>query len=76
MNHLTYNFKGKNDIQKCICGVIMNNVHLYQCTSLREGRKCDISYIKIFNGSLMEQQQIVNILHENMKSFEEFPGPV
>ena len=44
MNNLTYN-QGKNSIQKCICGIIMNNEHLYQCESLSEGRKCQISYI-------------------------------
>ena len=72
MNHLQYNFKGNNIIEKCLCEEPMNNEHLYYCKFLNQGRKCDIPYNKIFNGTIFEQREIVIILNKNMTRFEMF----
>ena len=70
MNDLKNNFKGKNDVEECLCGSdILVNQHLYQCELFNEGRKCEIQYIKLFNGSLLEQKEILNILEDNMEKY-------
>ena len=73
MNKLKYNFQGNSDIiQTRICENVLNNEHLYYCEVLNEGRKCDVSYMELFNGNLRKQKIVVNILHENMENFETF----
>ena len=60
--------------KKCLCGenVKFDNEHLYNCLVLNEGQKPTISYIQLFNGTLSEQRDIVNILNRNMNHFETF----
>ena len=74
MNDLQYNFNGNNVVQSCLCNkkVILNNEHLFYCEVLNEGRKCNTPYIKLFNGTLFEQRDIVNILDANMRKYETF----
>ena len=73
MNDLEYNFQGNNVVQNCLCEEkLLDNEHLYYCTILNEGRKCTVPYIKLFNGTIIEQRDIVNILKENRLKYETF----
>ena len=71
MNPLQYNFKGNNCIELCICGTEINNEHLYICESFTTNRTNKLPYSKIFNGTISEQQIIIQILTENMKIFSQ-----
>ena len=66
MNQIKDNFKKMNYVDKCICGLILPNEHLYMCVILKEGRINKLIYNKIFNGTLSEQKKVINILNENV----------
>ena len=68
MNKLKYNFGGE-DI--CICGLNLENEHLLSCGILNNGTPRNISYNDIFNGSIKQQKDIIQILIKNMNKFEE-----
>ena len=71
MNLLTYNFPNKNSqIQKCKCGEQITNEHLLDCDMLNNGRKYDLKYQQIFNGTIQEQKSILNVLQKNLKIVE------
>ena len=70
MNSLNYNFPGKQIIDKCICGEVMNNEHLFSCNILNNGKQPETIYQNIFNGTLLEQKYIINILETNMRKYE------
>ena len=73
MNSLKYNFKGKHIIELCLCNTeILVNQHLYECEILNEGRKNNTPYNKLFNGTLMEQYNIVNTLEFNMENYRKY----
>ena len=74
MYNLQYNFSGNKIVQKCVCdkNINLNNEHLYYCDVLNEGQTFSIPYIKLFNGTIIEQCQIVNILNENMNKYETY----
>ena len=75
-NSLNYNMAGNGDIDLCKCGDQITNRHLYDCRSFN-GNSNDnsINYDKIFNGTLMEQKKIVNILTRNTEIFEKWKHP-
>ena len=65
MNNLKYNFPGKEPVtEKCKCGEVMENSHLYECKILNNSEK-KVSYDKIFSGRLIEMKNVINILTEN-----------
>ena len=73
MYSLKYNFKGKSVIEMCLCNTeILVNQHLYECEILNGGRKNNTPYNKLFNGTLMEQYNIVNNLEFNMGNYRKY----
>ena len=59
MNKLKYNLGGE-DI--CICGRNLENDHLLRCEILNNGTLSNILYNDIFNGSIKQQKDIIQIL--------------
>ena len=57
MNPIKNNFNKMNYLEKCDCGIKLTNEHIYTCVFLNEGRKLNVSYNKLFNGTLSEQKQ-------------------
>ena len=78
MNNLNYNFSNQKVIQYCVCNEQMTNEHLYNCNMLRKKNKSNSityfpEYSNIFNGSIFDQKQILNILKQNIETYEEDP---
>jgi hypothetical protein len=67
MNSLKYNFGGE-DI--CLCGTFLNNEHLYSCKTLNREKRPRLEYSNIFNGTIIEQKEIVQILKRNMEEYQ------
>ena len=65
------NFINNKSKQLCVCGIEMNNIHLYECRTLNRDIKTH-SYSKLFNGTLKEQKYIANILTKNEDKYNEF----
>ena len=72
MNKLNYNYPGNKIVELCQCGVQMTNEHLYYCIVLNEGIRNQDKYEQIFNGTITEQKQILDILEQNMMKHEQF----
>ena len=72
MNKLQYNFSKSNSLQLCMCKQQMTNDHLYICDIMNSVTKLNISYSKIFHGTISEQKKIIIKLNENMNIFENF----
>ena len=74
MNLRKYNFPGNTENEICICGQSLTNEHLYYCYILRcensENSDQYHEYNKIFNGTLHEQKEILNILRKHSKQYE------
>ena len=71
-NKLTYNYPGNKEIELCECGVDITNEHLYNCLMLNQGKIVEDNYETIFNGTLIEQKQVLNILEQNMNKHEDY----
>ena len=69
MNELKYNFGGED---LCICGSRLDNEHLFNCEVLSEGKPSNTEYKLIFNGSIKQQKDIIQILNRNMKTLKKF----
>ena len=69
MNNLKYNFSNNSESQYCLCKhQILTNQHLFNCEYLNnEKSKINLEYDRIFNGTLMEQKAILNIIRKNMR---------
>ena len=67
MNSLKYNFGGE-DI--CVCGTVLNNEHLYSCETLNGEYLPSLKYSVIFNGTIVQQKEVIQILNRNKKIFE------
>ena len=66
MNDLKCNFGGENI---CICGNFLDNEHLFICEALNKKTQRSTEYKNMFNGTIKEQKDIVQILKTNMKIF-------
>ena len=71
-NKLTYNYPGNKEKELCECGVNITNEHLYNCLMLNQGKIVEDNYEQIFNGTLSEQKQVLNILEQNMNKHEDY----
>ena len=60
------NFGGEDHY---ICGNILENEHLYYCEAFNKEKIRNIEYKSIFNGSIKEEKEIIQILNEKMKIF-------
>ena len=69
MNTLKYNFGGE-DI--CVCGTLLKNEHLYSCETLNGENIMSLEYHKLFNGTIVQQKEVLQILKRNMKIFENY----
>ena len=70
MNNLSYNYPGNKKVEIFQCGVKMTNEHWYYCIVLNEGISIQDKYEQIFNGTITEQKQILDILKQNMMKHE------
>ena len=70
MNNINHKFSTNKDIQYCVCGKQITNAHLYYCEILNNEVR-NIPYNKIFNGTISEQKQVLNILRTNIRIFRE-----
>ena len=71
MNKLQYNFPGSNIEEFCICNIKLTNLHLYNCEYLGKLEENRPEYEKIFNGTIHEQHQVLNILTHNIKYYND-----
>ena len=69
MNDFKYNFGGE---YSCICGIRLDNEHLFNCEVLCEGKPSFNEYKIISNGSIKQQKEIIQTLNRNIKTFEQF----
>ena len=69
MNQLKYNFGGE-DI--CLCSLPLDNENLLNCESFNGGKPLNMDYTHIFNGTLKQQKDIIQMLNRNMKIFQTF----
>ena len=69
---LKYNHPGNKQSELCQYGVNITNEHVYNCPLLNQGHIIKNNYGQIFNGTLSEQKQVLNILEQNMKKHEDF----
>ena len=67
MNSLKYNFGGED---MCVCSTVLNNEHLYSCETLNGEHFSSLEYQVIFNGTICQQKEVIQILNRNMKIFE------
>ena len=51
----------------CICYTEEDLAHIYECNLLNK-KKIEISYDKIYNGTLIEQHYIINRMKENLNN--------
>ena len=70
MNKLKSNFPGMNLPENCICEAPLTNIHLYSCKYLRKG-EITLPYEQLFNGTIYEQKIILNILQENILTYQQ-----
>ena len=69
MKDLKYNFGGA---EFCICGTKLESEHLLNCETLNEGKPSNMNYNNIFNVSIKQQKDIIQLLNRNMKTFTKF----
>ena len=71
MNDLKYNFPGSEIEEVCICGTKLTNDHLYHCEYFGKHEELSPEYENIFNGTIHEQYQILKLLTQNIKYYQE-----
>ena len=72
-NPLQYNTPGSGETQYCVCLEVLKNEHLYSCQILNsdQNRSEEMPrYDAIFNGTLQQQKQIIDILIKNMEKIQ------
>ena len=62
--------KANSDSSSCLCGTFLNDEHLYSCKTLNREKRPRLEYSNIFNGTIIEQKEIVQILKRNMEKFQ------
>ena len=72
MNNLKYNYGGQ---ELCVCGTKLDNEHLLICDVLNGGTRHNLSYDKIFSGTLSEQKSIIQKLTKNIQEYKTISGP-
>ena len=68
MNNLNYNFPGNNKKEYCICLNQLTNEKFYPCKLLNNNVLSDFQYENIFNGTVQDQNKMINILNQNTKN--------
>ena len=71
MNQLKDNYSKVKGTKLCKCRNIMNNPHLYECPVLNDEVKL-YEYNTLFNGTVVQQKYVINILLKNQEIFNEF----
>ena len=67
MTKIPINFPKNNMKNDCFCGKEETMEHIYNCEILRNGKENKLKYIKMYEGSLSEQIEILRIFERNMK---------
>ena len=71
-NKLKYNYPTNEELEICQCGLEITNEHLYYCSELNQRNSEQDSYERIFDGTFVEQKQILKILETNMTKHIKF----
>ena len=67
MNSLKYIFGGEDT---CVCGTVINNEQFYSCETLNRENSSSLEYSVMFNTTIVQQKEVIQILNKNKKVFE------
>ena len=66
MNEISFQYQEPTANKPCEFTKELNNHHLYECTLLNNGLEFKFKYENILNGTIHDQNHILNILKKNL----------